>query len=76
MQTLIVNIYAPLGYNNAKNEFFNNTLDVITNYDGENVIFGGDFNITNITGIGSEDREQKQKNELPKTSIHGSLKLT
>ena len=27
IQTLIVNIYAPLGYNNDKNEFFNSTMD-------------------------------------------------
>ena len=46
MQTLIVNIYAPLGYNNAKKEFFDNILEVIANHDGENVILGGDFNIT------------------------------
>jgi len=44
-QTLIVNINAPLGYNNEKNEFFNNILD-IANYAGENIILGGDLNIT------------------------------
>jgi hypothetical protein len=37
-QALIVNIYALLGYNNEKNEFFNNILDVIANYDSESVI--------------------------------------
>ena len=44
-QTLIVNINAPLEYNNEKNEFFNNILD-IANYAGENIILGGNFNIT------------------------------
>ena len=46
MQTLIVNIYAPVGYNNAKKEFFDDILEVIANHDGENIILGGDFNIT------------------------------
>ena len=45
-QTLIVNIYAPLGYNDGKNEFFNNALDVKANYAGKNIILGGDLNIT------------------------------
>ena len=45
-QTLIVNIYAPLGYNDGKNEFFNNVLDVLANYAGENIIREGDLNIT------------------------------
>jgi len=45
-QTLIGNIYAPLGYNNEKNEFFNRIMDVIANYACENIILGGDFNIT------------------------------
>jgi len=45
-KTLIANIYAPLGYNNEKNEFFNNILEVIANYAGENIILVGDFNIT------------------------------
>ncbi len=45
-QTLIANIYAPLGYNNEKNEFLNNIMDVIANSNGENIILGRDFNIT------------------------------
>ena len=45
-QKLIANIYAPLGCNNEKNELFNNIMDIIANYAGENIILGGDFNIT------------------------------
>jgi exonuclease III len=45
-QTLIANVYALLGYNNEKNEFFNNILDYFANYVGEDIILGGDFNIT------------------------------
>jgi hypothetical protein len=64
MQTLLVNIYAPLGYNSAKNEFFNNTIDVITTYDSQNDIFGGDFNIT-LT-----DRESLRRQ---RTIFHSNL---
>ncbi len=45
-QTLVANIYALLGYNNDKKEFFNNIMDAISNHAGDNVIIGGDFNIT------------------------------
>ena len=45
-QTLIANIYALLGYNNEKNEFFNNIMNIIANYAGEKIILGGEFNIT------------------------------
>ena len=45
-QTMRVNIYTPLGYNNEKTDFFNNIMDVIAIYAGENVVIGGDFNLT------------------------------
>jgi exonuclease III len=45
-QIPIANIYALLGYNNEKTKFFNNIMEAIANYNGENIILGGDFNIT------------------------------
>jgi hypothetical protein len=62
IQTLIVNIYAPLGYNNDKTQFFNNIMDVIANYDGHNVILRGDFNITLI----ERDSHRRQRTEAEK----------
>jgi hypothetical protein len=59
MQTLIVNIYAPLGYNNAKKEFFDDIMEVIASHDGENVILGGDFNIT-LTDMDSLRRRRTE----------------
>jgi exonuclease III len=72
LQTLTINkpanIYAPLRYNNEKKEFFNNKLDVIANNDGENVILGGDFNIT-LTDKDSLRRQRYEaEKELQKTS--------
>jgi exonuclease III len=75
MQTLIVNIYAPLGYNNAKDEFFNNTMEVISNYDGENVIFGGDFNIT-LTDMDSLRRQRSDAEKRIADNINARLAQT
>jgi hypothetical protein len=61
-QTLIANVYAPLGYNNEKNEFFNNILDVIANYVGEDIILGGDFNIT----LTNSESLRRQRTEAEK----------
>jgi exonuclease III len=61
-QALIVNIYAPLGYNNEKTEFINNILNVIANYYGENVILGGDCNIT----LTDNDSLRRQRSEAEK----------
>ena len=62
IQTLIVNVYAPLGYNNEKTQFFNSIMDVIRNYDGENVILGGDFNIT----LAERDSHRRQRTDAEK----------
>jgi hypothetical protein len=75
MQTLIVNIYAPLGYNNAKQEFFNNTMEVISNYDGENVIFGGDFNIT-LTDMDSLRRQRSDAEKRIADNINARIAQT
>ena len=45
-QTMIVNIYTPLGYNNEKTDFFNSIMVVMANDAGENVVICGDFNLT------------------------------
>jgi Endonuclease-reverse transcriptase len=62
MQTLILNIYAPLGYNNAKKEFFDDIMEVIANHDGDNIIFGGDFNIT----LTDSDSLRRQRTDAEK----------
>jgi len=75
VQTLIVNIYAPLGYNNDKNQFSNNTKDVIANYDVKNVNFGGDFNIT----LTKRDSHRRQRTEAEKgiaDNINEKIALT
>jgi hypothetical protein len=46
--TLVVNIYAPLGYSNM-----NNVMDTIQNHNGDNIILGGYFNLT-LTGSDSQ----------------------
>jgi len=61
-QTLIANIYAPLGYNNEKNEFFNNIMNIIANYAGENIILGGEFNIT----VTNSESLRRQRTEAEK----------
>jgi len=61
-QTLIANIYALLGYIDEKNEFFNNIMDVIANYAGENIILGVDFNVT----LTDSDSLRRQRTEAEK----------
>jgi hypothetical protein len=69
-QILIANIYAPQRYNNEKNKFFNNTMDVIANYAGENIILGGDFNIT----LTDSESLRRQRTEAEK-SIAENIKI-
>ncbi len=43
---IIANIYAPTGYRQEKRAFFRQITDILENYTTENLIFGGDFNLT------------------------------
>ena len=61
-QTLIANIYAPLGYNNEKNKSFRNIMNIIANYAGEKIILGGEFNIT----VTNSESLRRQRTEAEK----------
>jgi hypothetical protein len=61
-QTLVVNIYAPLCYNNEKREFLNNIINIVQNYDGENIVLGGDFKIT----LNEVDSYRRQRTDAEK----------
>ena len=63
------------GYNNAKDEFFNNTMEVISNYDGENVILGGDLNIT-LTDMDSLRRQRSDAEKRIADNINARLAQT
>jgi exonuclease III len=60
--TLIVNIYALLGYNNEKTDFFNSIMVVMANDAGENVVLSGDFNLT----LTDSDSLRRQRTESKK----------
>jgi hypothetical protein len=42
---LVTNLYAPIGFDDAKVTFFNDIFELIGNYDCD-IIIGGDFNVT------------------------------
>jgi hypothetical protein len=42
---LVINLYAPTGYDNRKSDFFSDLFDTASNYDCD-LIIGGDFNVT------------------------------
>ena len=42
---LVTNLYAPIGFDDAKITFFNDIFELIGNYDCD-IIIGGDFNVT------------------------------
>jgi hypothetical protein len=62
-QTLVVNIYAPLRYNNEKREFLSNITNIIKNHDGDNIVLGGDFNIT----LNEADSYRRQRTDAEKS---------
>jgi hypothetical protein len=43
--TVVMNIYAPNGFNDAKTDFYNDVFNTLGNYDCD-VILGGDMNVT------------------------------
>jgi exonuclease III len=45
-EVLVANVYAPIGYDDAKIQFFQEVFDQVRDYAGENVVLTGDFNIT------------------------------
>jgi hypothetical protein len=49
---VVANIYAPIGYGLDKRTFFTEIIDIISTYNLNNIILGGDFNLT----FGEEDR--------------------
>jgi hypothetical protein len=45
-ETMVANLYAPIGYDELKLNFFKGVFEKILYYTGDNVIVGGDFNFT------------------------------